>query len=64
MVAGGPLTEDVVKCQLKPVDPADYSVKLTEAEWSRLKDIFPTGVCDWTKPGVGQQPSETWLRME
>jgi hypothetical protein len=25
--------------------------------------IFPQGVCDWTKPGVGQQLiADTWLR--
>jgi hypothetical protein len=22
---------------------------------SRLAAVFPQGVCDWTKPGVGQQ---------
>src|SRR3546814_3073358 len=25
LVAGGPLTEDVLKCQLRPLDPSDYS---------------------------------------
>ena len=23
---------------------------------ARLKAVFPTGVCDFTKPGVGQVP--------
>lgn len=62
MVAGGPLTNDVLKCQLKPLDPADYRVVFTPAEWARLERIFPTGVCDWSKPGVGQDVTpRTWL---
>jgi len=62
MVAGGPLTNDVLECQLKPLDPADYRVVFTEAEWARLQRIFPTGVCDWSKPGVGQDVTpRTWL---
>lgn len=62
MVAGGPLTNDVLKCQLKPLDPADYDVAFTQAEWARLGRIFPDGVCDWSKPGVGQSVRpRTWL---
>ncbi|MGY8526383.1 DUF6351 family protein [Paracidovorax citrulli] len=61
MVAGGPLADDIVKCQLKPVDPADYRVMLTPAQLDRVRTIFPTGVCDWSKPGVEQQPlAGTW----
>lgn len=56
MVAGGPLTDDVLKCRLKPVDPGDYDRPLGTAELDRLRAIFPTGVCDWTKPGVGEVP--------
>jgi hypothetical protein len=55
-VAGGPVTEDILKCQLKPVDRADYvSVDLTGAQLARLQAVFPDGVCDFKKPGVGQQ---------
>jgi hypothetical protein len=62
MVAGGPLTNDVLKCQLGPLDAADYKVVFTDAEWTRLQRIFPTGVCDWSKPGVGQTVTpRTWL---
>ena len=61
MVAGGPLSNDVLKCQLKPVDFDDYKVAFTDAEKSQLKSIFPGGVCDWNKPGVEQQPmTATW----
>ena len=61
MVAGGPMTNDVLKCQLKPVRAEDYKAKLSAADVARLKRIFPDGVCDWSKPGVGQQaPKGTW----
>jgi uncharacterized tannase-like protein DUF6351 len=60
-VAGSSLAADIVKCQLKPIAASDYRVTFTPAELARLKDIFPTGVCDWSKPGVEQQPmAGTW----
>jgi hypothetical protein len=55
MHAGGPVTNDVLKCQLKPIDFNDYQVKFSDAERDRLASIFPDGVCDWTKPGVEQR---------
>jgi hypothetical protein len=62
LVAGMPITNDVVKCQLKPIDPADYREKFSDDELARLRRIFPDGVCDYTKPGVGQQRLKgTWL---
>jgi len=57
-VAGGPLTEDILKCQLKPLNPADYApATLTASQLARLNAVFPGGVCDWSLPGVGQQPA-------
>lgn len=61
LVAGGPLANDILKCQLKPVDYNDYQVTFSEAEKARLQAIFPAGVCDWSKPGVHQQVNRTWL---
>jgi hypothetical protein len=62
MAAGGPVTDDVFKCQLKPVDAADYKGKLSADQLATLKTVFPGGVCDYTKPGVGQVPlAGTWL---
>jgi hypothetical protein len=52
--AGAPIANDVLKCRLKPVSAADYKVSLTPAQLARLKAIFPSGVCDFAKPGVGQ----------
>jgi hypothetical protein len=56
--AGGPLAEDILKCQLKPMAQADYAPAVpTAAQWARLQAVFPNGVCDWSQPGVGQQAS-------
>ena len=61
-VAGASVAADVVKCSLKPIDPGDYRVALTAAERARLAAIFPDGVCDWSRPGVQQQPpAGEWL---
>ena len=55
-VAGGPQAENILKCQLRPVAFTDYTgITFTAGQQARLNAVFPTGVCDWTKPGVGQQ---------
>ena len=54
-VAGGALTENILKCTLKPLDFADYAaIVFTAGQQTRLNAVFPTGVCDWSKAGVGQ----------
>jgi hypothetical protein len=63
-VAGSPLAADIIKCQLKSIAASDYKVTLTPDELARLRQIFPTGVCDWSKPGVEQQPmTGTWQAL-
>jgi hypothetical protein len=52
--AGGPLAANKLKCELKPVAAADYRVAMDEADMNRLRAVFPGGVCDWTRNGVGQ----------
>jgi hypothetical protein len=60
--AGEPVTEDVLKCTLKPLNLAGYPVTFTPAEQAQLRKAFPAGVCDYAKPGVGQnQQPGTWL---
>jgi len=54
IAAGAPPTGDVLKCQLKPVEPSDYVQPLTSDQLARLKATFPSGVCDYSKPGMGQ----------
>jgi hypothetical protein len=61
LAAGEPQADNVIKCAPRPIDPADYKVTLSAAQRQRLATIFPAGVCDYTKPGVGQQPpAGTW----
>jgi hypothetical protein len=60
-VAGGPLAEDVLKCQLKPLKRGDYATTFSDAQWTRLSKVFAGGVCDWSKSGVGMQRSTPWL---
>ena len=55
-VAGGPRTENILKCQLKPIAVADYAPAVLSApQLARMQTVFPGGVCDWSKPGVAQQ---------
>jgi len=57
-VAGGPLAENILKCDRKSVNRADYPAgSLTDAQFARLQAAFPDGVCDFTKPGIGQVPA-------
>lgn len=54
--AGGPRAENVMKCQLKPLDAADYAPAiLTTPQLARLNAVFVSGVCDWSKLGVAQR---------
>jgi Tannase-like family of unknown function (DUF6351) len=59
-VAGSPLAADIIKCQLKPIDPKDYQIELTSEQRTRLSEIFPQGVCDWSKSGVEQRSVRPW----
>ena len=61
LVAGAPLSNDIMKCALKPVDYDDYRVEFTTEEKQRLAGIFPQGVCDWSQPGLAQGSNDTWL---
>ena len=58
MVAGEPLANNVLKCQLKPIDAADYGGKLGKNDLAELASIFRGGVCDYSKPGIGQVPTK------
>jgi hypothetical protein len=61
LAAGAPLTNDRLKCELKGIDRRDYKQPLTDAQFAGLKTVFPQGVCDYSKKGVGQRAPETWL---
>jgi hypothetical protein len=52
MAAGMPLSDDVIKCQRKPVSASDYPAGVSDAQLAQLRAIFPTGVCDFSKPAA------------
>src|SRR5690606_6244523 len=63
VVAGGPITNDVYKCQTKPVTQAvadgDYGEwDPTADDIARLEAIHPEGVCDYSKLSVGHPDAE------
>ncbi|MDX3905084.1 MAG: DUF6351 family protein [Pigmentiphaga sp.] len=60
VAAGEGLASDIMKCQLKPLSRADFDVAFSGEQWARLQAVFPGGVCDYSKPGVGQTPPEPW----
>jgi hypothetical protein len=62
--ADEPLTDDVLKCQLQPLRKDDYPVTFTPDEWKRLENAFPSGVCNYGKPGVDQQGAIPWLTYQ
>jgi hypothetical protein len=64
MVAGDAITTDNNKCQLKPLDKADYALPFSDAQWAALQATFPSGVCDFSKKAVDQQPTLPWLAYQ
>jgi Tannase-like family of unknown function (DUF6351) len=63
MAAGEPRRGDILKCALRPVEGSleRYEAPLSEPQVARLADIFPTGVCDYDRPGVGEAPfTQPW----
>ena len=62
--AGDDVLNDRVACRLRAIKRADYDfllVPLSDAQWATLQQVFPSGVCDYTKPGRGFTDNETWL---
>jgi hypothetical protein len=60
VAAGEPTASDIMKCQLKPLNQADYPVTFSNAQWSTLQSAFPAGVCDYSRAGVDQVTPEPW----
>jgi hypothetical protein len=61
-MAGGPTSEDVLKCRLRPVRRGDYPASMTAAQYRKLKQAFPSGVCAYGKHSVGWvKRSRTWV---
>jgi len=52
-------------CQLKPLQRSDYyPVQFSEEQWAALQRTWPTGVCDFSKPGVSQTGTVRWRTYE
>jgi len=64
IAAGGPMTDDVMQCATKQLRRDDFNVAFTDAQWSGLKKAFSTGVCDYSRPGVGQKGATAWLTYQ
>ena len=65
--AGMPTSHDVLECQLKPISAADYAGAVPPplpTDLALLAQIFPQGVCDYTKPPKNVVPSVQWLTYE
>ncbi|HEX5404262.1 MAG TPA: DUF6351 family protein [Pseudonocardiaceae bacterium] len=61
-VAGEAQNTNVLKCALQPLNFAAYPVTFTADQKAQLRATFPTGVCNYNKPGVGQhRPIGSWL---
>jgi hypothetical protein len=58
-IAAGAPVAGMLKCQLRPIRAADYTQRLTAEQLEQVRQIFPTGVCDYSRPGVSQQVTQT-----
>ncbi|WP_151523998.1 DUF6351 family protein [Serinicoccus kebangsaanensis] len=62
-VAGESVRADVIVCQTR--DPRRRSYPpMSDEQWSRLREVFAEGVCDYRRRGVEQQGLDgVWLRF-
>jgi hypothetical protein len=57
IAAGGRLAGGVLACALRP---ATRLTGFTDDQWRRWRRVFPTGVCDPSKPGRGYAHAVPW----
>jgi hypothetical protein len=62
-------TDDRLDCQTMPIEKFVYAGKsftevFSASQQAALKKAFPTGVCDYSKPGKGFQAAVPWLRYQ
>lgn len=63
-VAGDTVFNDRMSCALRPLARRELDfllLPLTDAQWASLQSTFSRGVCDYTKPPLGQVRAQTWL---
>ena len=71
-VEGAPpvgFADDRLDCETMPIEEFVYAGHafadaFTEEQQAALKEAFPTGVCDYSKPGKGFQAAVPWLTYQ
>jgi hypothetical protein len=64
MAAGMPMSDDILECRLQPLRRSGYPVHFTDAQWQKLKETFPNGVCNYNLRGVAQRGAVSWLTYQ
>ncbi len=62
-------TDDRLDCDTMPIEQysfagASFADTFTAEQQQALRTAFPTGVCDYSKPGKHFQDAVTWLRYQ
>ena len=62
-------TDDRLDCQTMPLEAFDYAGQsftevFTPDQQATLQETFPTGVCDYSKPGTGFRAAVPWLTYQ
>ncbi len=62
-------TDDRLDCQTMPLEDYDYAGQsfdevFTAEQQATLRETFPDGVCDYSKPGKGFQAAVPWLTYQ
>src|SRR4051794_6865512 len=61
IVAGMPLADDTLKCDLQPLRRDAFPAgTFTDADWASLVKTYPKGVCDYAQPGMFRTPTVPW----
>jgi hypothetical protein len=60
VASGESNASDIMRCTRKQPGRSDYTVTFSDAQWARLLAAFPSGVCDYTLPGIGQVEPQPW----
>jgi hypothetical protein len=61
IVAGMPLADDTLKCDLQPLRRDAFAAgTFTDDEWASLVKTYPKGVCDYAKSGMYRTPTVPW----
>lgn len=64
IATGAPLTNNIIKCELKPIRADDYLQPLSDEQLRRLGVVFKSGICDYSRVGKGyEMVSEAWRRF-